>query len=633
MSEGLDETEQLRTKVSNLENDVATLTGENDRLQSEIKAKDEVIDDLKEVEKSLIDQIKAAKQPSGDIDDIKAQNDRQGQHIIDLENKLKEYQDFESSRTSLEKQLQDAKDKAEGHFKELVATKSQHELDVKQLRTKIAELSANDDESNPDFHQPIELKIEVVAGDEAPEGEELSKDEADPKEMSEKNSKLKKKLVQEKKKCKRMQEEMDTMKNELLGMQNQNDEKYQGIHDQMHELRMEVKEKMDLINVLENENRELEVRTKKAEDEARETVQELEAYQEQNEEHNHKFGDQDEQIAQMHEDMRRLLEFKNELEALIEEQNKDIEDKTQRINKLVSDLKTVKGDVEAKDTYIKNLEKQNKEIKTKHSATSGKFNRLKQGKVTELQKKNRDLASEVHVLKGMVKSSKNEVRTKEISIKKYQKRLTSLEKISKIRSKVSEMNSMHSQNSQRNRSMGRHRESYDYEDTYDDNEDHDEVIVEAEENLEATGQQDPYYDSAQNVKTAQYSKTPNIRVSKNLNNSKIASLTNISPERLKNDNSMSKLDQRDPFKNKVSKGYEYYKDSLVKPDFKNNSYGVRGIFTHQSDQFELPAIKESQGAIILDRKRLEHLKKENEDIKNTSNVSNTYKQSFRVFAG
>ena len=122
-------------------------------------------------------------------------------------------------------------------------------------------------------------------------------------------------------------------------------------------------------------------------------------------------------------------------------------------------------------------------------------------------------------------------------------------------------------------------------------------------NLEHTGNQVQYYNPP-NAKSGQYSKTPNIRVAKNLNNSKIVNISKLSPERLKGDNSMPKMDNyRDPFQNKVTKGYDFYKDNLTKPDFKNNSYGVKSVFTTGSDQFELPAIKESHGAVIFDRKR------------------------------
>jgi len=191
------------------------------------------------------------------------------------------------------------------------------------------------------------------------------------------------------------------------------------------------------------------------------------------------------------------------------------------------------------------------------------------------------------------------------------------------------MNSLHSNHSQRDRSQGRNHDHYEYHEGFDDyEENNDEVIMEADEVLEATGHQEPYYEQEQ--KPTLYSKTPNIRVSKNLNNPKLAELHKLSPDRLRAENSMPKMDHN-PFKNKVKKGYDYYKDSLNKPDFKNNSYGMKGVFTQPSDQFELPLIKEAQGAVIFDRRRLDMLKRDNEDTKSTSNISNTYKQSYRIY--
>lgn len=280
---------------------------------------------------------------------------------------------------------------------------------------------------------------------------------------------------------------------------------------------------------------------------------------------------------------------------------------------------------------------------------NNKLSKLKQGKITELQKKIRDQATEIGILKEMVKSSKNEVHSKEISISKYKKRMTSLEKIVKLRAKMSEINSTGSQNSQRNRSLGRQNDTQEY-DTYEDmpERDNDQVIVEAEENLEATGNHDAYYQQQQqNMNLNKYSKTPNIRLSKHLNNSKISNIEKSSPERLKPNDSMPKMSStKDPFMNKVKKGYDHYKDSLNKPDFKNNSYGVKGIFNsgtsnfeshqkgqyfHSDHQFELPAIKESQGAVIFDRKKLDSMKKDSDETKSTVNISNTYKQSYRIY--
>ena len=489
-----------------------------------------------------------------------------------------------------------------------------------------------DKEYNSEEEKLVQINLNIIAcedsGDTNPEYME-----GDSKDLAKINARLNKELIQKNKINEKLQQQMNEMKNELYELQAERTERDVRLSEELERLRNEVIEKMDLIRVLEADNQDLIIRSEKAEEETRAAVQELQELQDQNLANGENNpADKDEQIVQMHEDMQRLLDFKNELEALIEEQNKDIEEKSEKINAAMNEVNIYKNEAEKNDNYIKNIEKQLKDYKIKVNSVTSKLNRLKGGKIAELQKKNRDLSSELEMLKEMMKSSKNELRSKDISIKKFKKRLTSLEKISKIRSKVSELNSMHSQNSQtsqRNHSIGKHHETYEYEDEYDNYEDNDEVIVEAAENLEGTGNQDPYYNGLP-LKQPQYSKTPNIRVSKNLNNSKIAGLHKLSPDRLRADNSMPKM-EHNPFKKNVNKGYEHYKESLKNQDFKNNSYGIKGVFTHPKDQFELPAIKESQGAVIFDRRRLDSLKKDSEDTRSTTNISNTYKQSYKIY--
>eukprot|EP00345_Euplotes_harpa_P002134 CAMPEP_0168324518 /NCGR_PEP_ID=MMETSP0213-20121227/4135_1 /TAXON_ID=151035 /ORGANISM="Euplotes harpa, Strain FSP1.4" /LENGTH=618 /DNA_ID=CAMNT_0008326817 /DNA_START=6 /DNA_END=1866 /DNA_ORIENTATION=+ len=598
--------EQLKEQISKLENNVATLTGENSRLNSEIKR-------MTTMQHSLDPQPEASAKPSADVEELKDALDRKDQQIADLQEKLKHYKGFEASRLSMEAQLNEIQIKADNYLRELTATKASHELEVKELKAKLKMLAAGadgSDELNSGYGQLVQLNINLIACEDA-EDNEFARDEASTKEMSDKNAKLKKKLIQEMKLTNKLTEEMEAMKTDLFGLQSKNDEIYQQNSEEFQKMRDEIIQKAHVIDQLENTNRQLEVRTKKAEGEAREALLELQQIQDQNEERDDKFGDQDEQIAQMHEDMQRLLEFKNELEALIEEQNKDIEDKTKKLNSLLGEINHKNDEIANMSGYIKNLEKQNKEMKTKLNQLTLKLNQLKQGKIAELQKKIKELTSEADILKEMVKSSKNEIRSKEISIKKYQKRLMSLERISKIRSKASEIYSNHSQTSHRNRSIGRHNESYDDARAHeipDDDEETDEVIVEAEENLEETGKHDPRIEYGQQLVGVQFSKTPNIRISKHLNNSKISNVMKDSSEKLKQDNSTTKVD-RDIFSNKSKKGY-FYSDQ---------------------NSFVLPAIKDSQGAIIFDRKKLDMLMKDIDDTKTTAKISNTYKQSYNIY--
>ena len=316
---------------------------------------------------------------------------------------------------------------------ELVETKAKHELEVKELRSKIAQLSSvhNEDEiDNTNHNQLVQLNINIIACEDV-DDDEFARDDNNSKEMSEKNSKLKKQIVKEKKIAKKLQEELDSTKNELYGLRFKNEEYNQYTSDEMQKLRDELISKLDLVDHLENENRQLEVRATKAEDDARNTLIELQQIQEQNDEQNDKFGDQDEQIAQMHEDMQRLLEFKNELELLIEEQNKNIEKKQLKINDLIDEISVKNVDTEKLNLYIKNLEKQVKETKTKYNQVNSSYNRLKQGKIAELQKKSKILTAKSMFLKKWLKAAKWKSELKKLVFRSFIKELQVLKEFRK----------------------------------------------------------------------------------------------------------------------------------------------------------------------------------------------------------
>jgi chromosome segregation ATPase len=163
--------DEVQAKLTNLENDVATLQGENDRLNSELKLRDQTIDELKDVQKSLEEQVKAAHEEtrksmeiassSEQLEQLKADKGKQASHIIDLENKLKMYQDFESSRVAMEKQLTEIEQKSQKHLQELVEAKASHELEVKSLKEQIIKLSQDEADYNPGWAKLIDLQIVI----------------------------------------------------------------------------------------------------------------------------------------------------------------------------------------------------------------------------------------------------------------------------------------------------------------------------------------------------------------------------------------------------------------------------------------------------------------------------------------
>ena len=150
-----------QTKITNLENDVSTLQGENDRLNSELLLKEKYIQELEQTQKSLEDQVKACNINPEEFEKLKNDKEKQSLHIIDLENKLKEYQNFESARITMQKQLEAIEEKSNLQLKELVETKASHEMEVKELKERIMKLSQEEGEYNSDFDQLVQIKIVI----------------------------------------------------------------------------------------------------------------------------------------------------------------------------------------------------------------------------------------------------------------------------------------------------------------------------------------------------------------------------------------------------------------------------------------------------------------------------------------
>jgi DNA repair exonuclease SbcCD ATPase subunit len=212
----------------------------------------------------------------------------------------------------------------------------------------------------------------------------------------------------------------------------------------------------------------------------------------------HKMGDN--QVAHYHtmkKDMQKLIEFKNELESLVEQQNTEINRKAQELAIIQRDLKSRDKQILHMSEYISELEKQlkNEEIKIRQNQV--KFKKLKQDKVVEMNKKLRDQQNQIEILKQMVSSSKKEMKSKVHNINKMKQRLNSLEKINKIHiSGHSDMHSIQSKNyHEKKNSINSFLNQYNDEEKYSSFEnpknyngkDSSGRIDEAREDLEQTG--------------------------------------------------------------------------------------------------------------------------------------------------
>ncbi|CAI2368520.1 unnamed protein product [Moneuplotes crassus] len=146
-------------------------------------------------------------------------------------------------------------------------------------------------------------------------------------------------------------------------------------------------------------------------------------------------------ITQMEQDIKKLIEYKTELEKALEIQ----EEKT---NKLVRKIKSkykykdkVIGDLEA-STF--DIQKQFEEVKIKYinalkKEQTHKFHKIRPTKLIEFQKKIRELTEENEMMRKMVSSLRIDMSSRDITIRKQSTQIMKLEKITKIQAKISRL--------------------------------------------------------------------------------------------------------------------------------------------------------------------------------------------------
>ena len=134
----------------------------------------------------------------------------------------------------------------------------------------------------------------------------------------------------------------------------------------------------------------------------------------------------------MKKDMEKVIEYKNELEVLVEQQNTELERKGEELKELSGLLKSKENEIEQMSEYINNLEKHNKTSENKLLKNESRFKKLKKGKAGEMNKRIRDQQNEIELLRGMVNGSKKELKAKMLNIQTLKRKLESLEKINNL---------------------------------------------------------------------------------------------------------------------------------------------------------------------------------------------------------
>lgn len=139
-----------------------------------------------------------------------------------------------------------------------------------------------------------------------------------------------------------------------------------------------------------------------------------------------------EENEQIKGDFLQILNFKNELEVLIEEQTSHIEIKTKRLHALEETLRFKEGELEKKDSLLRRMSGGADDMKKKLSQAEMKLRQITQTTLRDMKAKIKDQSNEIDVLKEMVKSATKQAKAKDIDIQRLTKKMQRLEKFAEL---------------------------------------------------------------------------------------------------------------------------------------------------------------------------------------------------------
>ena len=122
------------------------------------------------------------------------------------------------------------------------------------------------------------------------------------------------------------------------------------------------------------------------------------------------------ETEQIKGDFLQILNFKNELEVLIEEQTQHIELKNKKLHMFEETLRFKDSEIEKKDSLLRRTAGGADEMKKKLSQAEMKLRQITQTTLRDMKVKAKDQANEIEVLKEMVKSATKQAKAKDIDI-------------------------------------------------------------------------------------------------------------------------------------------------------------------------------------------------------------------------
>jgi chromosome segregation ATPase len=136
-----------------------------------------------------------------------------------------------------------------------------------------------------------------------------------------------------------------------------------------------------------------------------------------------------EECEQIKGDFLQIMNFKNELEILVEEQTQHIEMKNKKLQVMEETLRFKDGELEKKDSLLRKMSPAMDEMKKKLTQAEMKLRQITQTTLRDMKVKAKDQLNEIEVLKEMVKSATKAAKAKDIDIQRLTKKLQRLEKL------------------------------------------------------------------------------------------------------------------------------------------------------------------------------------------------------------
>ena len=139
-----------------------------------------------------------------------------------------------------------------------------------------------------------------------------------------------------------------------------------------------------------------------------------------------------EECEQIKGDFLQILNFKNELEVLIEEQTQHIDIKNKKLHMLEETLRFKESELEKKDSLLRRMSTGTDDMKKRLSQAEMKLRQITSTTLRDMKVKLKDQVSEIEVLKEMVKSATKQATAKDIDIQRLTKKMQRLEKLAEL---------------------------------------------------------------------------------------------------------------------------------------------------------------------------------------------------------